>query len=339
MKKVFILALAAAAAFSLGACSKKTANGAAGAQDVIRFRYNGTLPDEHDTMKLIRKAAALMQERSNGRLIMQVFPNNTLTDSRGAIEGMQNNTIQAGEMATAPLAGFTSVFQPFNLPFFFADADECIAYSKSDFFLKTLGDQMAKEIGLRPIGAFYNGPRSISNSRREVRTPEDLRGLKVRVMESPVYIKTWETWGAQPTPMSFAELFTGLQQKTIDGQDNGPTITVTNKLYEVQKYYSTLSYVFDLGPVMVSEAFYQSLPDDLRTIFMETFNQIIAEEHEIGKAAIDADIAAMENNGVMVTRLTDAERRAFRESVEPVYDWFRGQYPSIDLDRYMAEIQ
>jgi TRAP-type C4-dicarboxylate transport system substrate-binding protein len=158
-------------------------------------------------------------------------------------------------------------------------------------------------------------------------------------MESPVYIKTWEAWGAQPTPMSFAELFTGLQQKTIDGQDNGPTITVTNKLYEVQKYYSTLYYVFDLGPVMVSEAFYQSLPDDLRAIFMETFNQVITEEHAIGKAAIEADLKTMEDNGVIVTRLTDEERAAFRDAVEPVYGWFRAQYPNIDLDRYMTEIQ
>jgi tripartite ATP-independent transporter DctP family solute receptor len=339
MKKVLVITLAATLVFSLGACSKKTAGGASGTAEVIKFRYNGTLPDEHDTMKQIRKAAALMEERSNGRLIMQVFPNNTLTDSRGAIEGMQNNTIQAGEMATAPLAGFTSIFQPFNLPFFFANVDECTNYSKSDFFLKTLGDKMAKEIGLRPIGAFYNGPRSVSNSRREVKTPDDLKGLKVRVMESPVYIRTWEAWGAQPTPMSFAELFTGLQQKTIDGQDNGPTITVTNKLYEVQKYYSTIYYVFDLGPVMVSETFYQSLPDDLRTIFVESFNQVITEQHQIGKDSIENDLKTMESNGVTITRLTDEQRMAFKAAAQPVYDWFKGQYPQIDLNAYTAAIK
>jgi TRAP-type C4-dicarboxylate transport system substrate-binding protein len=136
--------------------------------------------------------------------------------------------------------------------------------------------------------------------------------------------------------MSFAELFTGLQQGTIDGQDNGPTIMVTNKIYEVQKYYTDLNYIHDVAPCFVSEEFYKSLPDDLRQIFDDVWAETIDKAHQQAVDAIETDIKAMEDYGTAVTRLTDAERAAFREAVEPVYTWFRNEYPDYDLDAYQA---
>jgi tripartite ATP-independent transporter DctP family solute receptor len=303
--------------------------------EVFNIIYSGTLPDEHPIMVLVKQCAEDMKEKSGGRLNMTVYTNNQLGDSRQAFEGMQNNSIQVGEMSTAPLSGFTDLLNPVNLPFFFDDADQAIAFVNSDYFKNTIGDKMAEVNSVRPITAFYNGPRSLSNSKRPVVTPEDMKGLKIRVMESPIYIKTFESLNASPTPMSFAELFTGLQQKTIDGQDNGPTITVSNKLYEAQSYFTDLNYIHDLGPVVVSEQFYQSLPEDLRAIFLECFENTADQQHEIGKADVEKDIETI-GTKCEITRLTDEQRAAFKAKVQPVYDWFASEYPDLDVDAYRA---
>jgi C4-dicarboxylate-binding protein DctP len=311
-------------------------SGDASQGDVVEFTYSGTLPKEHFLMELVDDCAATLKEKSGGRLIMNVFYNNELADSRQSFEAMQNGSIQMGEMATAPVSGFTAIFEPVNLPFFWSSDDEAIAFMNSDFALKTLGDRLAAEQGVRPVGFFYNGPRSLSNSKHEIRTPGQVKGLKIRVLESPIYIQTFQALGAAPTPMSFAELFTGLQQGTIDGQDNGPTIMVTNKIYEVQKYYTDINYIYDVGPCFVSEKFYKSLPDDLRLIFDEVWSEIIDISHRMSVDAIERDIKTMEDSGVKITRLTDAERAAFREAVESVYTWFKSAYPDYDLDAYQA---
>ncbi|MDR1796695.1 MAG: TRAP transporter substrate-binding protein [Clostridiales Family XIII bacterium] len=354
MKKIIVFALIATMIFTLAACGGKDKGSAAAGSsaaaggssaaaeepaadgEVFNIIYSGTIPDETVVMQQVHKAADLMYERSNGRLNMTIYPNNQLTDSKGAIQGMQDGTIQVGEMSTAPIAGFTDKFQPACLPFFFMSAQECIDFMKSDFYNETLADEVAAEIGVRPVGGWYNGPRSISNGKRAVVTPADCKGLKIRVMESPIYIKTWEALGAQPTPMSLTEVFTALQQGTIDAQDNAPALTVQMKFYEVQHYFTDLSYIHDVAPLMVSEQFYQSLPEDLREIFVDSFKEVMDEQYELGVAEVEDHLKTMEDYGCEVTRLTDDQRAAFKDAVQPVYDWFKTEYPDLDLDAYEA---
>ena len=198
---------------------------------------------------------------------------------------------------------------------------------------------MAEQTGVRIVGYFENGIRQFTNSKKEIKKPEDMKGLKVRVMESPVYIETFTQLGASPTPMAFAEVYTALQQKTIDAQDNPFAITATNRFYEVQPYMTDLAHSFDFTGMLVSESFYQSLSEENRAYFDEAAR--IATEFQREKS-IEKEagyIEQIENGGTKITKLTNEEREVFRKACEPVYEWFKENYnPKTSLDTILAEV-
>lgn len=191
---------------------------------------------------------------------------------------------------------------------------------------------------MRVIGWMSNGARCLSNNVRAVDEPADMSGLKIRVMENDIYLQTFQALGANPITMSFAELFTGLQQGTVNGQDNATTITNANRFYEVQSYFTDLHHVLDVAPVMVDDAWYQSLPDDLRQIFDETLAEAIGYERQLTEEGVETDMEAISTT-CEVTLLTDEQREAFREACAPVYDWFETQYPDLDLQAYLDAIE
>ena len=301
--------------------------------EVYEFIYSGTVPDTHPMSVAFYEIKDELEEKSSGRLIMSVYTNNTLGDSRANIEGMQGNSVQMGEVSSAPLAIFTDKFMPMSLPFFFSDKQNAYDFCESDF-MNQLEDQLASEIGVRPVGWFLNGERCLTNNVRAVDSPDDMKGMKIRVMENDIYLKTFEALGASPTTMSFAEVFTALQQGTVNGQDNPTAITVSNKFYEVQKYFTDLHHVIDMAPILVSEEWYQSLPDDLKKIFDEAVVNCVERERSLMDENTESDYKTIATT-CEVTRLTDDQRAAFKDSCNSVYDWFNGVYTDIDLQSYI----
>jgi len=303
---------------------------------VYQITYAGTVPDSHPVILSMNEVAEEMLEASNGRLVMTVYPNNQLGDSRANLEAMQDGTIQCGEVSTAPMSIFTNNYQPLSLPFFFKDYEQTLEWTKGDF-AAALAEKTAEECGFFPLTFALSGARTLTNSTRTVSTPTDMAGLKIRVMENDIYIKAFEAMGAAATPMSYAEVFTGLQQKTIDGQDNPVIINVTNAYYEVQNYWTDLNHTIDVAPIVVSADWYYDLPEDLRVIFtdcMEKGADRIWEE----VAENEAEARKVMEENCEVTYLTDEQRAVFKETCEPVYEWFATQYPDVNMDEFMASL-
>lgn len=306
-------------------------------QKVYKITYAGTVADTHPMMISINQVAEEMKEESGGRLDMTVYPNNQLGDSRANLEAMGNGTIQVGEASSAPLAVFTKNYLPLSLPFFFESKDAAYAWVESDFAME-LADKTGAECGFRPVAWYLNGVRTLTNSKRPVTSPADMEGLKIRVMENDIYIKAFEAMGASATPMSFAEVFTGLQQKTIDGQDNPNAINVTNAYYEVQSYWTDLKHTIDLAPIVVSEEWYQSLPDDLKEMFTKYMKKAAELERQMMDDQ-DGEYQETMATGCEMTFLTDEQRAVFKEKCMPVYTWFAEAYPDINLDNYLNAIK
>lgn len=343
-KRILPLLLAAAMTLTLFGCGEKNdpgasspapGNSSAPADDgkVYELIYAGTVAETNPITVAFRWMAEELETRTDGRMKMTLYPNNTLGDTRSNIESMQNGSVQIGEGSSAPLAIFTDAFMPMSLPFFFATPQNAYDFAGSGF-MAGLADQAAEEIGIRPVGWMLNGARCLTNSKTAVTTPADMKGLKVRVMENDIYIKTFEALGASPTAMSFAEVFTALQQGTVDGQDNPTNIVNTNKFYEVQKYFTDLHHCIDLAPVMVSEEWYQSLPADLREIFDQVVADTVDYQRNLSEESVATDMEIIAE-GCEVTILTDEQRLVFKEACQPVYDWFEGQYPDLDLQAYV----
>ncbi len=335
MKKCLAIILCLVMIFTFAACGNS--DGDAG-QEVFEITWAGTLPDEHPFNQAIYDHIEELEEATDGRVTVKLFPNNQLGDSRSNLEQMQQNgSVQMGEMSGAVLAGFTDMYSALSLPFLFDDLDQALAFMQSDYAV-SLEDRLAEEVGVRPLYWVYNDSRTLTNSVRPVDSPDDMNGLKIRVMESDVYLETFEALGASPITMSFAEVFSGLQQGTIDGQDNGAAITVSNRFYEVQDYFTDLNHVIDMAPVLISEDYWQSMPEDCQQALREFVKNVCDENTQTVYAQNEEYIDEI-SQYCEVTRLTDEQRAAFRDACQGVYDWFAATYPNGGLDEILAALE
>jgi len=164
-----------------------------------------------------------------------------------------------------------------------------------------------------------NGFRYITNSKRPIHTPKDLNGIKIRTMENPIHMETFRLLGASPTPMAFNELYTALQQKTVDGQENPVFLTYSSKFYEVQKYLSLTGHIYAAAPFVMNLDFFNSLPADLQTIVKDGANVARDKQREMLDTQNEADLVELKK-AMEVNELTAEEKAVFAEMTKPVYD-------------------
>jgi tripartite ATP-independent transporter DctP family solute receptor len=186
-----------------------------------------------------------------------------------------------------------------------------------------LGDELEKLLlqkGFRILAWGTNGYRHVTNSRGPVHSPADLKGLKIRTMENPLYIDYFREIEANPTPMSFSELFTALQQKTVDAQENPITIIYPSRLYEVQKYLSFTGHVYAVAPFVMSEQFFQRLPKEYQDLVTEAGKMYETNERKYTDDADAGFIDEMKKAGIEVNDLTMDEINVFADRAKPVYE-------------------
>lgn len=298
----------------------------------------GSVSDEHPITQGLYKFEELMEEYSDGRIQVEVYPNGQLGSNREYYEQCQQGNIQMAEAGAVVLANFTDKFKFMQLPYLFNSRESVQNFLNSEDG-KALTLAIAEETGIYPLVFFENGWQALSNSVREVRTPADLKGLKIRTQENDILLKIYSEMGANSVPMAFTELFTAMQQGTVDGQVNPALIDSTGNYDEVQKYITDLNAVYDATAISINYDFYKSLPDDLR----DALDRAVTEacQYQLQLSA-DGDEQAYEDlaaGGMKVTHLTDDEIEAFKQASAGVYDWFADQGVEPNLDAYLEAIQ
>lgn len=343
MKKIVAMAMAAVMSLSLAACGGSTtpAASAGGSDDktVYKITYANTVADSNPQAINAKYMAERMKELSGGRIEMTVFNNNKLGAFSDCFQQMQqpNGTVQMGDVSSASVTQFSNLYTPFALPFLFKDKEQSFNYFDNGETVKAIEEQFLADTNVRVLGYFYNDARALTNSKTAVSKPADMKGLKLRVMTSDVYIKTFEALGAAPVSMQFSELFSALQQGAVDGQDNGLILSMDSKFNEVQGYYTDLGHVQDTSVIFISERFYQSLPEDLQQVVVQAAQEAVAKERQDYADKLDSYLEEMKKT-MDVTILTDEQRAEFKETCQSVYDWYRKSYPDYDLDNIMADI-
>ncbi len=179
---------------------------------------------------------------------------------------------------------------------------------------------MLEAKGIKGLVFIENGLRSFSNNVRPIHTPADMKGLKMRVMEAPVYLKTMTAFGANPTPMAFSELYSALQQGTVDGQDNGIVLTLSAKLHEVQKYYTVSEYCYAPATTAVNLAWWAGLNEPTQKVIMDALVLMRDEMRKLNAQMEEDGLEQMKAAGVEVNVLTPEEKDAFKALVGPVWD-------------------
>ncbi|WP_459616482.1 TRAP transporter substrate-binding protein [Bordetella sp. 2513F-2] len=310
--KKTLLAVAAAAA-----CM---AAGAAAAQDIkprmIRFGYG--LNEESVQGRAARFLAEEIGKRSGGKLKMRTFG----AASLGPDEQMQNALVGGTQEmmvgSTAPLATMVKEFGVFDLPFLFNSDKEADAVLDGPLGQRLL--KMLESKGMVGLVYWENGFRNMTNSRRPIATAEDMQGIKLRVMQNQIALGVFNALGANAVPMPFSELFTALETRTVDGQENPVTTIQSSKFYEVQPYLTLTRHVYTPWVVLASKKWWDTLSADEQKIIMEAAAASRDFERKDSRADSAKAMKVLEQAGMKINTPSDAEMQRMREKVQPVVD-------------------
>lgn len=285
---------------------------------------NGT--DIQIDARVAGKFAELVEEESGGNVTISVFPNDQLASGNATkgIEMIAGGGVDLAAYATCVLAVIDQQLAVATIPWIFDDYEEARTVIDESGY-KYYEERLAAK-GLTYLGSFHNGFRQITNSKHEVRTPEDVKGLKIRVPGSEVYMKFFRTLGADPVAMSWSEVFTAIQQGTIDGQENGVSITDSAKMDEVQDYLTLWNYTYENDLFIANTKVWESLEPKTQELLREKAQEACNWGRDQLEAEEDAIVAAFEENGMTVTRPTEEEMDVFKAAMKETKQGFIDQY-------------
>ncbi|HSO18133.1 MAG TPA: TRAP transporter substrate-binding protein [Desulfosarcina sp.] len=256
----------------------------------------------------------IVAENSGGDIEVQVFPAAQLGSERDMVEGLQLGSLEMTLTSTGPMGNFVPQVKLFNLPFLFKDRESC--YRVLDGEIGTqIADRFTK-VGIRSLGWFENGFRNITNSKVAVNSPDDMKGLKIRVMEDDVFILTMKSLGASPLPMAFGELYTALEQKTVDAQENPLAVIHSSRFFEVQKYLAMTGHFYSPAVLLISEMTWQQLTPAQQKIIADAATEARDFERALSLKADQELEAACKKEGMIVTH---PDKTPFAEAVAAVY--------------------
>lgn len=275
--------------------------------------------------------AKLVAEKSGGDMEVQVFPSSQLGSQKDMTEGLIYGTIDMVLTGTADLGQFQPKMSLFDLPFLFKDRAH--AYKALD----TVGMELGKELeprGLKLLGYMENGIRHLTNNVRPVKAPADMAGLKIRVMSNKIYIETIKSLGGSPTPMAFGELYSAMQQGTVDGQENPSAHIYTKRFFEVQKYASLTAHAYAPEPVLISMITWSKLSDAQKAIIQEAAKEAIAWQRDLSTKEDNEYWDKIKATGKI--EVLEVDRKPFMEATQPVWKEFAPTVGQDNIDKVLA---
>lgn len=269
-----------------------------------------------------------------GRIQVNLFPNRQIGDEKEILEGVRFGTVDMGIITNAVVANVETGFQVNDLPFLYAD--EAQAHRVLDGPVGAeLKDRLAKK-GALPLGFMEGGFRSMINNVRPVSKPEDVKGVKYRVMQNPVFIDMFSNLGGNAIPMAWSEVFTAVQQGAIDGLEIPVAVIDATKFYEVTKFLSLTNHTYSMIVLMISQRTMAKLPKDMQDAIVKAGAEATVEQRKIVSAQAQKIIGDLGTKGMKVNKIGDPA--AFRNSVKPVYEKFRTSIGSDLLNKTLAAV-
>ena len=265
-----------------------------------------------------------VEEKSGGTIKVEIYPNSALGGDAELTESVAMGSLTAALPSTSVLVAYSPDFGVMDMPWLFSNAQN--AFEAMDGDMGDYFNQKLEAVGIHCLGYSYNGLRSMTNNVRPITKPEDLKGLKMRVMENQVFIDFFNTLGASATPMGFNELFTGLQQNTVDGQENPPSLIYASKFQEVQKYLSVTEHVNNFLGFIMNKDFYDGLTQEQQQIVTDAAAEFVKQQRQMELDDTNLYVDKLEEEGMQVNRLTEEDKAAFKEALAPMYEKYKGEF-------------
>lgn len=335
MKKVLSLLLVLGMLLGLASCASTASTGATATQSAattaasqvaadtgktyeLKLGHTGA-PDHHYQV-ICEQFAAEVDKLTDGHVKISVFPSDQLGKQMESVEGTMLGTHDMVLTSDMVLSNWVPEMGILNLPFIFKDNEHLRKVLNGP-----VGEQLAEKMLVHNavvIGWWDNGFRHVTNAIRPIATPEDLKGLKIRVPEGKVYLETFKALGAVPTAMAFSELYSALQLKTVDGQENPPAHILTQKFYEVQKYVSRTGHIHSCSPLIINKDLLEGMPQEYQDAIVNTAMSL-GDVHT--KMIEDLEVEQWKQVAANGMEVLDVDKAPFIEAVQPVYDMYRAE--------------
>jgi len=306
----------------------------ANAQQPVKIRFAGNLPPENSNSRAMEVFKHEVERLSGGGIAVEVYPGMQLGGAKDNLDQVKTGTLQASYLSTAFMTGFVPKLGVYNLPFIFKDRETAFRVLDGP-----IGKELEREMekaGFKNLGFWENGWRHITNSRRSIQDLDDLTGLKIRLQNNSVHLRTFKLLGANPVPMDIKEVYSALQQGVIDAQEN-PYCNILNlKFYEVQKYLTISGHFYDLMGAIMNKRFYDSLPRERQEIIDRAARA--ATEFQRKQAAADdlKCLDALKQKGMQVNALPPVALARLRDKTLPVWKEFERELTRDLIDRFAA---
>jgi len=277
------------------------------------------------------KFAEIVKQKSKGDIEVKVFPSSQLGSQKELIEGLIYGTVDMTLTGTAELGTFQPQMALFDMPFLFKDRAH--AYRSLD----SVGMELAKPLeakGIKLLGYMENGIRHMTNNTRPIKTPADMKGMKVRVMNNKVYVEMMKSLGASPTPMALSELYSAMQSGVVDGQENPSAHIFTKRFFEVQKYASLTGHAYAAEPVLISMATWKKLTPAQQTIIQDSANEAIAWQRKVSENEDSEFWDKIKKTGKM--EVISVDRKPFMAATDTIYKDLAKTVGQANIDKVRA---
>jgi TRAP-type transport system periplasmic protein len=327
MKKTIALLLSILTVGTLfSGCSGKASTTASGSKDEVIELKLGHIQSENDLWQDgAKKFKEEVEAKSNGKIKITIYPNSTLGGDRDMAEGMQIGTVDFALIAGV-LGNFEPSIQLLELPYLFSNEQQFQKVVHGEVG-KEISNRVLKASGIRILNFWDRGPRQVT-SNKPINTLADIKGLKIRLPEIKAMVDTWKAMGASPTTMAWNEVYTGLEQKVIEAEENPIPFIYSGKIHEVQKYLALTAHKYEYVTIAMSDTKWSKLTPDQQKIIADAANVATDFENKLVKDKTNEILEAMKKQGLQVTTPNIAE---FSAAAKPAHETFA---KTIDFDLY-----
>jgi len=292
---------------------------------------------DHPVSFGVRKFAEVLAQKSGGKLKVREFAASQLGNEMQMQSAVRGGTQEVISASTTSLATVVKDFGLLDLPFIVSSTAQAESLILGPFGRDLI--QTLPEKDMIGLGYWGLGFRNVTNSIRPIARLEDFQGLKLRVIPNPVYLETFRAFKANPVPMNFAELYTALETKTVDGQENPYSVTLSNKFFEVQKYVSSTNHTYTQNIITLSKKFWDRLSEAERALIGETYAETRDFQKDQTRIAAEKALEELKTRGMQFTDVTAGELGRMRDAIKPVVERFSAEYDPAKVRLFNAELQ
>ena len=322
MKKWGLVLMMAALMLIIAACgdedgkSKDGAKASSNGEEYV-IKAGHAASEDHFAQDSFEKFKELVEENSGGSIKVEIYPNGQLGGEREMIEAIQLGNLTMAAPSSAPLTAFSEGMYLWDIPFLFNSTE--IAHEVLDGEIGQEVLDSLSEVGIKGLAYWENGFRHLMNSKHPVETMADMNGIKMRTLESQQQIKAWNATGASSISIAFPELYTALQQGTVDGAEAPLALMYAMKYQDVQNHLTLSGHMYSPWPVIISQEFFDSLPENLQKVVEDAVIETRGYNRQLSAEDEEKSLQLLKEGGMVEVELSEEEKNEFKKAMEIVY--------------------